>query len=73
METDLIVQIHELIATVQQAENQATEFLRAARAENLSFGFTYNHIDTDMTQMIGRLRYMELLVQRHQAPPQDDR
>ncbi len=68
MDNVLSEQIQKLIDTLIQAETQATGLLRMARAHRLSFGLEYNYVDDDITQMIGRLRYMLLLAQRHTPP-----
>ena len=72
MESDLTAQIHELIVLFQQAQTKATELLQATRTRGISFGLDYNHLDDDITQLIGRLRYMDLVVQRRQSTQQDD-
>jgi hypothetical protein len=72
MESDLAAQIRTLMTTFHQAETQAKELLQAARAQGLSFGLDYNHIDADIAHLLGRLRYMELVAQQRQATQQDD-
>lgn len=53
--------MQELIDTLIQAEIQAMGLLQTARARRLSFGPDYSHVDDDIVQLIGRLRYMLLL------------
>jgi hypothetical protein len=72
VESDLTAQIHELISIFQQAQNKATEMLQAARTQGISFGLDYNHVDGDIAQLVGRLRYMELIAQRRQSTQRDD-
>lgn len=72
MEGDLTRQIHALMATFQQAETQAKELREAARAQGLSFGLDYNHLDDDIAHLLGRLRYMERMAQRHHATQYDE-
>ena len=72
MEGDLTGQIRALMATFQQAGAQAKELLEAARAKGLSFGLDYNHLDDDIAYLLGRLRYMELMAQRHHATRHDE-
>ena len=72
MEGDLTGQIRGLLETFQQAETQAKEVLETARAEGLSFGLDYNHLDADIAYLLGRLRYMERIAQRHRATRRDE-
>jgi hypothetical protein len=65
MESDLAAQIRDLMALFQQAEWQAKQMLTAARAQGLSFGLDYNHFDDEVARLIGRLRHMELIANRH--------
>jgi hypothetical protein len=72
MEPDLVERIGVLTATLKQAEAQAKELFVAARAQRLSFGLDYNHLDVDIARLIGRLRYMDLIAQRHHAVQRDE-
>ena len=54
-------QIHEIIESLLLVEGQSKRMLSAAKAKHLSFGLTYNYVDDDIAQIIGRLRYMELV------------
>jgi hypothetical protein len=72
MEGDLTGQIRALMATFQRAEAHAKEMLEAARAQGLSFGLDYNHLDDDIAHLLGRLRYMERIAQRHHATQRDE-
>lgn len=72
MEPDLTARIRELITLFQQAQTQAAETLQAARTHGLSFGLDYNHLDDDIAQLVGRLRYMELIALRRQSAQHDD-
>jgi hypothetical protein len=68
MDTTLSERIQELIDALMHAEREATSLLQMARAHHLSFGLDYNHVDDDIDQLIGRLRYMLLLAQHHTPP-----
>jgi hypothetical protein len=68
MDTILTEQIQELIDALLKDETKATRLLQTARAHDLSFGLAYNHVDDDIAQLIGRLRYMLFLAQRHSPP-----
>lgn len=70
MDLILTEQIQQLIEALRQSETAATRLLQTARGHRLSFGLDYNHIDDDLDHVIGRLRYMRLLAQRH-TPPDD--
>jgi hypothetical protein len=61
MDIILSERMQELIDTLIQAEIQATGLLQIARARRLSFGSDYSHVDDDIVQLIGWLRYMLLL------------
>jgi len=62
---DLMTQVDELMRSLQHAETQAKQLLKDARAERLSFGLTDDYLDEDITHLIGRTRYMELVAQQH--------
>ena len=68
----LAQQIHEEIVLLQRAEAQATQLLQTVRAQHVFFGLEYNYIDEDVARTIGRLRYMQLVVERLGAPCQED-
>jgi hypothetical protein len=72
MEGELTEQIRGLLETFQQAERQAKELMETARAQGLSFGLDYNHLDSDIAYLLGRLRYMERIAQRHHAAQHDE-
>jgi hypothetical protein len=72
MEPDLVERVGIVSATLKRAEAQAKELFVAARAQRLSFGLDYNHLDDDIARLIGRLRFMELMAQRHQDAYGDD-
>jgi hypothetical protein len=65
----LTEQMHEVMCSLQQAETQAKQALREARAERLSFGLTYDYLDEDIAHLIGLARYMELVAHQHAAQP----
>ena len=46
--------------------------LSTANEKHLSFGLAYNYIDDDIAQIIGRLRYMELVANRQDITPDLD-
>jgi hypothetical protein len=68
MDIMLTEQIQQMIDGLLQMETQAKRLLQTAREHQLSFGLTYNYIDDDIAQLIGRLRYMRLMAQRHTPP-----
>jgi hypothetical protein len=61
----LTEQMHEVMCSLQQAEIQAKQALRDARAQRLSFGLTYDYLDEDIAHLIGRAHYMELVAHQH--------
>jgi len=64
MDKSLGEQIHQIIDSLLLAESQSRGMLSTAKEKHLSFGLTYNYIDDDIAQIIGRLRYMELVADR---------
>jgi hypothetical protein len=68
MDAALTEQILKLVDVLLEAELQAKRLLQNARAHRLSFGLTYNYIDDDIKHLIGRLRYMQLMAERHNPP-----
>jgi hypothetical protein len=68
--TQLAGRIDHVIALLQQAEIKTRELLRIARGQRLSFGLTYNYVDEDIAQALGRLRYMRLIAEHRQDPRQ---
>ena len=64
MDKSLGEQIHEIIESLLLVEAQSKRMLSTAKAKHLSFGLTYNYIDDDLAQIIGRLRYMEIVANR---------
>jgi hypothetical protein len=68
----LAQQIHEEIVLLQQAEAQASQLLQTARAQHVSFGLEYNYVDDDIARMIGRLRYMQRVAERHAGDSPED-
>lgn len=72
MDISLGEQIHEIIESLLLVEGQSKRMLSAAKAKHLSFGLTYNYIDDDIAQIIGRLRYMEVVANRQDAAPDLD-
>jgi hypothetical protein len=68
----LAQQIHEEIVLLQQAEAQASQLLQTARAQHVSFGLEYNYVDDDIARIIGRLRYMQLVAERHAGDSPED-
>ena len=64
MDKDVTWQITGVIDTLRRAEAQARLMLQAAREQRLSFGLSYNHIDDDIAQTLGRLRYMLQVAER---------
>jgi len=69
MDKSLAEQIHVIIESLLLVETQSKRMLSAAKEKHLSFGLTYNYIDDDIAQIIGRLRYMELVANRQDTTP----
>jgi hypothetical protein len=70
MDKSLGEQIHQIIESLLLVESQSRVMLSTAKEKHLSFGLAYNYIDDDIAQIIGRLRYMEL-VAAHQDKASD--
>jgi len=73
MKKSLEEQIHEIIESLLLVEAQSKRMLSTAKEKHLSFGLTYNYVDDDLAQIIGRLRYMELVANRQDTTPDLDR
>jgi hypothetical protein len=67
VDKDVTHQISALMASLRRAETQATMLLHTAREAGLSFGLDYNYVDDDIAQILGRLRYMQLIATRWAA------
>jgi hypothetical protein len=65
MNESLAEQMHEIIDALLLVESQSKRMLMTAKEQHLSFGLTYNYVDDDIAQLIGRLRYMLRLAERH--------
>ena len=65
-------QIHEIIESLLLAESQSRGMLSTAKEKHLSFSLTYNYVDEVIAQIIGRLRYMELVANRQDTTPDLD-
>jgi hypothetical protein len=72
MDKSLGEQVHEIIESLLLVEAQSKRMLGAAKAKHLSFGLTYNYVDDDIAQIIGRLRYMEIVANRQDTAPDLD-
>jgi len=64
LEKDLAQQLERLASALQLAEQYAKQVLQAARAQRRSFGLAYNYLDEDIAQVLGRLRYMQLMARQ---------
>jgi hypothetical protein len=67
MEKSLSEEIHEVIESLLLAQFKAQRMLRAAKDQRISFGLSYNHVDDDINQLIGRMRYMKTLAERRES------
>ncbi len=56
-----------MIESLLLAEFKAQRMLRTAKDKHLSFGLEYNHVDDDIKQIIGRMRYMKKLAERRES------
>lgn len=72
MDSSLAEQIHEVIESLLLAEFKANRMLKTAKEKRISFGLTYNYVDEDITQIIGRLRHMKLLAERRESLTETD-
>jgi len=72
MDNSLTEQIHEIIESLLLLEAQSKQMLSTAKEKHLSFGLTYNYVDDDIAQIIGWLRYMELVADRQDTRPDLD-
>ena len=72
MDKSLVEQIHQIIDSLLLVEAQSKRMLSTAKEKHLSFGLTYNYVDDDIAQIIGRLRYMELVADRQDTTPELD-
>jgi hypothetical protein len=59
-------QIRDIIASLQVVESQVKRLLKTTRERKIFFGMTYDYVDEDIAHVIGRLRYMQHVVE-HQA------
>jgi hypothetical protein len=73
MDKSLVEQIHQIIDSLLLVEAQSKRMVSTAKEKHLSFGLTYNYINEDIAQIIGRLRYMELVANRQDTTPDLDR
>src|SRR5689334_9574429 len=64
LEKDLAQQIERLASALDMAEQYAKQMLQTVRAQRRSFGLAYNYLDEDITQVRGRLRYMQLMARQ---------
>ena len=67
MEKSLAEQIGDVIESLLLAEFHAKRMLKTAKEKRISFGLTYNYVDEDIKQMIGRLRHMKLMAERRES------
>ena len=67
MDKDVTQQISALMALLRRAETQAKTLRRTTREAGLSFGLDYNYVDEDIAQILGRVRYMQLIATRWAA------
>jgi signal recognition particle GTPase len=68
MEKSLAEQIGDVIESLLLAEFHAKRMLKTAKEKRISFGLTYNYVDEDINQIIGRLRHMKLMADRRESP-----
>jgi hypothetical protein len=67
MDKDVPYQLSALIASLRRAATQAKTQLQTTRVSGLSFGLDYNYLDDGIAQLLGRLRYMQLIATRWAA------
>ena len=68
-EKKLTQKIQCLITELQQAEEHARELIQTARARRRSFGLSYNYLDEDIAQVVGRLHHMQLMATQWEGQP----
>jgi hypothetical protein len=56
-------QIRDAIASLQVVEAQVKRLLKTTRERKIFFGLTYDYVDEDIAQVLGRLRYMQHVVE----------
>jgi len=65
--TGIPEQIRDAIASLQAVESQVKRLLKSARERRIFFGLTYDYVDEDIAQVLGRLRYMQLVLEHKAA------
>jgi hypothetical protein len=59
-------QIEAVIDALTLSHTQAKHVAQTMKKLRISFGLTFDHPDDEITQLIGRLRYMKLLAERRE-------
>lgn len=73
MDLMLSEQIEAVIDALTLSHMQAVHVRQAMKKQRISFGLSFDHTDDDITQLIGKLRYIKLLaVRREAAKAQED-
>jgi hypothetical protein len=67
MEEKLSEQLEALIESLTLSHTRAEVALRTMKRQRVRFGLEYDHPDSDIKQLIGRLRYMQRIAQRREA------
>jgi hypothetical protein len=66
MDAKLSEQLEAIIDALTLSHTQARHVAQTMKKLHISFGLSFSHPDDDITQLIGRLRYMKLLAERRE-------
>jgi hypothetical protein len=72
MDTELIDQLEDLIASLLMAESKARRAMQTMRKKRVYFGLDHNYLDDDIARFIGKVRHTKLLAERSAERAADD-
>jgi hypothetical protein len=67
MDAKLSEQIEAIIDALTLSHTRAEIAMRTMKKQHVHFGLEYDHPDSDIKHLIGRLRYMQRVAQRREA------
>jgi hypothetical protein len=67
MDEKLSEQLDAVIDALTLSHTRAEITMRTMRLQHVRFGLDYDHPDSDIKHLIGRLRYMQRIAQRREA------
>jgi hypothetical protein len=67
MQQKLSEQLEAVIDALTLSHTRAETVLRTMKQQRIHFGLEYDHPDSDIQHLIGRLRYMQRLAVRREA------